>query len=288
MCARAARRFLNQSKNSQSWIGQLFKNKFVNCNNIYTCLDLEDNYKVTVTYKKAYSGCKRRIELIRGFPDQSYQHLVGCSHMLRKRNPETVTAIKTAENDAFMYYFMDVGVCLDGFKRKLRPAFAVDGTNLTSNAKESTVSPAAFGDTFSRRKDLVIGLGRSNKIREAIENAFPAASHVYSAYHIIVSLAQAYTVSEYAKAMKDVEKLSRVAADDVRDTGTMKWVRVHAKGVCYSLMTTNVCESWNAKLLEVKDLPICHLVDYIRKMLMLVDNKLKIGLNRSVNTSMIL
>ncbi|XP_026459175.1 uncharacterized protein LOC113359814 [Papaver somniferum] len=68
--------------------------------------------------------------------------------------------------------------------------------------------------------------------------------------------------------MVDLRNLSPTAADDVRDIGPHMWARVYAKGARYSLMTTNACESWNAKILTFKDVPICHLVDYLRKTLM--------------------
>lgn len=46
------------------------------------------------------------------------------------------------------------------------------------------------------------------------------------------------------------------------------WARVKAKRARYTLMTTNICESWNNLLLKARDLPITHLVDFIRTELM--------------------
>ncbi|XP_026420589.1 uncharacterized protein LOC113316649 [Papaver somniferum] len=71
------------------------------------------------------------MELIKGIPDESYQHLVGYSHMLGFRNKGIVTEIVTDSDDSFLYYFFAFGVCIEGFKNCFRYAFAVDGTHLT-------------------------------------------------------------------------------------------------------------------------------------------------------------
>ncbi|KAI3973028.1 hypothetical protein MKX01_019686 [Papaver californicum] len=234
--------------------------------------DLQDNSQVIVTYKRAFSGCKRQIELIRGSPDQSYQHMVGYSHVLEKRNPGTVTSNKTDGNDVLMYYCMALGNRIrcrwyNSYKRTHMTPTAYDANEQLypiasdvvdlENTKSCTwfmqKLAVVFGDTFSRQKDLVIGSDRSDKIRKGIEKAFSDAVHVYCAYHIkgnigkkfhnfaaalaFMRAAQAYTLSEYEEAMKDLEKLSQKAAHYVRDAGV------------FNLMTTNVCEGWNAKII---------------------------------------
>ncbi|KAI3954784.1 hypothetical protein MKW98_002890, partial [Papaver atlanticum] len=112
---------------------------------------------------------------------------------------------------------MALGVCLEGFKRYARLAFVVDGTHLTGERLGLLLSvvaldvneqvypiafgivdsennktcdwfmkklDAVFGDDFSKRKDLVIDTDRSIPIRNAVQNAFPDATHVFCAYHI--------------------------------------------------------------------------------------------------------
>ncbi|XP_026419391.1 uncharacterized protein LOC113315312 [Papaver somniferum] len=202
-------------------LAELFKKKFAQCHSIYTprqlqC-DLERTYKVEVTYTQAFKGCNRGIELIRGSTDESYQHLVGYSHMLADLNQGTLTTIQTDKNNIFEYCFVALGVCLEGFKRHARLAFAVDGTHLTGERLGLVLSVVAldaneqiypivfgivdsennkacawfmeklaktFGADFSKRKDLVIASDRSRPIRTAVENTFPDATHVFCAYHI--------------------------------------------------------------------------------------------------------
>ncbi|KAI3907208.1 hypothetical protein MKX01_020566 [Papaver californicum] len=87
----------------------LFKKEFSKCDCVYTprklIEDMRRDYGIDVTYRQAYAGCKRGNEVVRGSPDESYQYLVGYSHMLELHNPGTITTIKTDANDAFLYYF---------------------------------------------------------------------------------------------------------------------------------------------------------------------------------------
>ncbi|XP_026439165.1 uncharacterized protein LOC113337794 [Papaver somniferum] len=108
-----------RTKAAATGIAELFKHKFKELDTAFTPKQM------------GYSACKHGIELIKGSPDESYQHLVGFSHMLGARNKGTVTEIVTDSDDSFLYYFFAFGVCIEGFKNCFRPAFAVDGTHLT-------------------------------------------------------------------------------------------------------------------------------------------------------------
>ncbi|KAI3849939.1 hypothetical protein MKW98_026853 [Papaver atlanticum] len=46
------------------------------------------------------------------------------------------------------------------------------------------------------------------------------------------------------------------------------WSRVKARTGRFTLMTSNICETFNSRIADVKGLPVCHLVDYIRRFLM--------------------
>ncbi|RZC56615.1 hypothetical protein C5167_015470 [Papaver somniferum] len=115
-------------------IADVLKKKYHRCDSVYTPRRLQHNVKIkfglSLTYKQAYLCNKRGMELCRGIPDDSYQHLVGYSHMLSGDNPDTVTKILTYTNDRFVYYFLALGVSVSGFISSFRPAFALDGTCL--------------------------------------------------------------------------------------------------------------------------------------------------------------
>ncbi|MCL7024003.1 hypothetical protein MKW94_007647, partial [Papaver nudicaule] len=83
-----------------------------------------------------------------------------------------------------------------------------------------------------------------------------------------IRAAKAFNDDEYEKGMRDLGLASKAALKYVRTIGPEKWARVKATTGRFTLMTTNICETFNSVIKEVKDLPICHLVDFIRKWLM--------------------
>ncbi|KAI3852134.1 hypothetical protein MKW98_020133 [Papaver atlanticum] len=259
---------------------------------------------ISITDKQGLTGCKRGIEAVRGSPDQSYQHLVSYSNMLVEHNPGTKTTIETDTKGDFLYYFFALGVSLHGFKSWCRPAFVVYDIHLTgerggpllsaigydANGKMYPIEFAivdsengdsylwfmqklfdALGHEYSIRKDLVVCLDRPASFESAIAEVFPSACHVYCAYHIkwniirryhnfaaakaFMRAAQAYTKDGYRRAM-------------LEELHPRHWARVKSKRARYTLVTTNIGESWNNLLLKARALPITHLVDFIRTEMM--------------------
>ncbi|KAI3933283.1 hypothetical protein MKW98_006642 [Papaver atlanticum] len=271
---------------------------------------------IIITYKQGLTGCKRGIEAVRGSPGESYQHLVSYSYMLVKHNPGTKTVIETDTKGGFLYYFFALRVSLHGFKTCCRPAFAVDSTHLSGERKGTLLSaigydvnekmyPIAFsivdskngdsclwfmqklfdalGREYSMNEDLVVCSDRSQSFESAIAEVFPAACHVYCAYHLKVNIikryhnvvaaeafmrdAKAYTEDGYRSAILEVKK-DKAFFFLCAGNYPRHWARVKAVKVRYTLMTTNIVESWNNVLLSARKLPITHLVDFIRSQLM--------------------
>ncbi|XP_026397109.1 uncharacterized protein LOC113291835 [Papaver somniferum] len=141
----------------------------------------------------------------------------------------------------------------------------------------------ALSHEYYVRKDLVVCSDRSAGFESTISEVFPEACHVYCAYHIkgniirryhnfaaakaFMRAAQAYTVDGYRRAMLQVKK-DKAVFSYVQELHPRHWARVKSKRARYTLMTTNICESWNNLLLKARDLPITHLVDFIRTELM--------------------
>lgn len=179
--------------------------------------DVKKAYGRTITYRQAWIGCNRGVEHSRGSSEDSYQYLVGYSHMLEKHNPGTFTRIESDDGDVFKYYFMAIGVCLEGFKTCARPAFAVDGTHLTGEHQGMLLSAVGFdgnenlfpfafgivdsenndacawfmgelynalGEDYCTNPDLLIITDRSIPLTNAIAEKFNNACHVYCTYHI--------------------------------------------------------------------------------------------------------
>ncbi|KAI3865542.1 hypothetical protein MKW98_007864 [Papaver atlanticum] len=115
----------------------LFRKNFARCDVVYSprqlCEDMKREHGIIITYKQGLTGCKWGIELVRGSPDELYQHLVSYSYILVKHNPGTKTAIETDTKGGFLYYFFALG-----------PAFAVDGTHLSGERKGTLLSAIGY------------------------------------------------------------------------------------------------------------------------------------------------
>ncbi|KAI3995711.1 hypothetical protein MKX01_020784 [Papaver californicum] len=226
---------------------------------------MRKDYGIDITYRKAYVGCKREIESVRGSPDDSYQYLVGYT----------------------------LGVCLDGFKTCCRHTFVVDSMHLSRPCKVLLLSiigyddnekmyPIAFvivdsengdscewfmqklfdalGPEYSLREDLVVCSDRSKSIEEAVVKVFPRYV-MYTAHTILKNImkkyhnatateafmraAKVYNDDDYRKAISEVKKDKEVLSY-VHKVSSRFWARIHAKSHRFTLMTTNICESWNA------------------------------------------
>ncbi|KAI3920916.1 hypothetical protein MKW98_015904 [Papaver atlanticum] len=141
----------------------------------------------------------------------------------------------------------------------------------------------ALGHEYSMRKDLVMCSDRSASFESAITEVFPAACHVYCVYHIkgmvirrydyfaaakeFMRAAQACTKDGYRRAMSEVKK-DKAIFSYAQEFHPRHWARVKSKRARYTLMEKNICESWINLLLKARELPITHLVNFIRTEMM--------------------
>ncbi|KAI3863700.1 hypothetical protein MKW98_031292 [Papaver atlanticum] len=256
---------------------------------------------ISITDKQGLTGCKRGIEAIRGSPDQSYQHLVSYSNMLVEHNPGTKTAIETDIKGGFLYYsFLRWGpafVVYDIHLTGERGGTLLSAIGYDANGKMYPIAFAivdyengdsclwfmqklfdALGHEYSMRKDLVVCSDRSTSFESAIAEVFPSACHVYYAYHIkVVIFSQCREYHQEVPQLRRAKAFMRAAQEYTKDgyrramleeLHPRHWARVKAKRASYTLVTTNICESWNNLLLKARALPITHLVDFIRTELM--------------------
>ena len=72
--------------------------------------------------------------LIRGSPEDSFSLLLLYLHMLKVRNPGTVTHIEVDENKKFKFLFVALGVAIRGFSI-MRKVIGLDDTFFKSTCK---------------------------------------------------------------------------------------------------------------------------------------------------------
>ncbi|EOY03121.1 Uncharacterized protein TCM_017607 [Theobroma cacao] len=102
--------------------------------------------------------------LIFGPPEESFQLLSSYFYMLEQKNPGTVTAVATDEEERFKYYFWSYRACIQGFRDVMRPTIAIDATHLKGRFKRvlfvaickdenECVYPVAFGISHVQDED---------------------------------------------------------------------------------------------------------------------------------------
>ncbi|XP_019198223.1 PREDICTED: uncharacterized protein LOC109192079 [Ipomoea nil] len=90
--------------------------------------------------------------------------------------------------------------------------------------------------------------------------------------------ARANTVNAYTDALYKLRRLDEAAYQWLGDKSPTEWSRSHfsTKSHC-DMLVNNICESWNASIMEARDKPIIECLEIIRKMIMakLFENRQK-------------
>ena len=95
---------------------------------------VRENLKAGVSYWKGWKARQYTHFLIRGSPKESFPLLPSYCHMLKLKNPGTVTCIEVDGNKKFKFFFMALGVSIRGFAC-MRRVISLDGTFLKSKCK---------------------------------------------------------------------------------------------------------------------------------------------------------
>ena len=97
--------------------------------------------------------------LIRGSPEDSFPLLRSYFHMLKVRNPGTVTHIEVDDNKKFKFLFVALNVAIRGFT-VMRKVIGLDGTFFTSTCKGmlliATCKDGNFHCYIRLRRELLI------------------------------------------------------------------------------------------------------------------------------------
>lgn len=134
--------------------------------------------------------------------------------------------------------------------------------------------------------DLVFISDRCIAIRRAVLKVFRNAGHGVRFYHvkgnikakfrmsvtvwddfepIFINVAKAYGHEEFKKQLEGLYMLHSCAADYLENNvGTCNWARSEFESRRYSILTTNIAESVNSLMKELRKFSITHLVDYFR------------------------
>ncbi|KAK2655933.1 hypothetical protein Ddye_008985 [Dipteronia dyeriana] len=149
-------------------IGELFVRKVTDPGCIIRLKDIifemKDVHDIALSYNKAYK-LKDHI-LHKAFSDlwESFKMLPAFFYMLEQSNLGTITKIETDSQNRFIYGFMALGACVEGFNIVIRPVIAIDATHLKAKTigvllvtvckdGNEMIYPLAFGFTNSECKE---------------------------------------------------------------------------------------------------------------------------------------
>ncbi|KAK3222151.1 hypothetical protein Dsin_009176 [Dipteronia sinensis] len=183
--------------------------------------DMRGEHDIQVLYTKAWRATQNAKHCVFGKPSESFQLMPSYLYMLEHANPDTVTKVKKNSENKFMYSFMCLGACIEGFRMAIRPVIAIDGTHLKGSCKgvvfvatckdgNNKIFPLAFaiGDKENEESwtwfltELHKAIGHTDNlmfisdgnpsIPKSASKAFPNASHGLCIFHITQNLKSNY------------------------------------------------------------------------------------------------
>ncbi|XP_038704741.1 uncharacterized protein LOC120000684 [Tripterygium wilfordii] len=125
---------------------------------------------------------------------------------------------------------------------------------------------------------------RHKSIERGVSLVFPESYHGHCMHHIKQNMkakkiddavfpiyfkaAKAYRISDFEHLMTQIRAFEGGKAYKyLEDVGFDKWSRAHFPGYRYSILTTNIAESMNAALRDMRGLPITALVEQLRSLI---------------------
>lgn len=167
---------------------------------------------VEVSYSTARRGKMKAFSDVRGTPEEGFSMLPSYLHILETKNPGTVTKVKVDEQKRFMYLFIAVGACIEGFQA-MRKVIIIDGTHLKTvyggvlviacaQDPDRHHYPLAFGVVDGEKDaswrwflnllktqipddpELVFVSDRHQSIIKTVHEVYPKSAHGYCIFHL--------------------------------------------------------------------------------------------------------
>ncbi|XP_062085523.1 uncharacterized protein LOC133791620 [Humulus lupulus] len=128
---------------------------------------------------------------------------------------------------------------------------------------------------YGEREELCIVSDRHESIENAIKNVYTNVTHGVCSYHLFCNIktkfrtdaeatniafhaaAKAYNMEDFEKYMKDLDSLHKGIRNFLpNEVKYEKWARIYSKSRRYAAMTSNIAESINVALKEMRELPV--------------------------------
>ncbi|XP_070057122.1 protein FAR1-RELATED SEQUENCE 4-like [Nicotiana tomentosiformis] len=135
-------------------------------------------------------------------------------------------------------------------------------------------------NAIGSRDNLIFLSDRHQSIAHGIAKVYPESHHGICIYHLeqnlkrrkvkseviklFQSAARVYRRKEFDLYMSDIAKVDKKTFDYLMEEPPERWARSCSPRRRYDMLTTNIVESMNSMLLEVRELPILRMMDFIQ------------------------
>nr|ABA97178.2 transposon protein, putative, Mutator sub-class [Oryza sativa Japonica Group] len=200
---------------------------------------IEETYKYTISYAKAWRAKQKIIEMIFGTYEASYDNLPRLLGVIEERNPgssykvKKLPSIEHPGKSVLQRAFLALHACKMAFVN-CRPVLCIDGTFLTGKYRGQILT--------------AIGVDGNNQV---------------------LPLAFAFVESENTDSWYWFLKLVKTKVVGMRPNWILheskeKWAKVYdTGGARYGIMTTNLAEVYNWVMRGVRGLPLVGIVEFI-------------------------
>ncbi|CAA7038952.1 unnamed protein product [Microthlaspi erraticum] len=230
----------------------------------------------TISYSKAWRAQEHAQEVARGTPEDGYQDFPRYFHMVKEKNPGSVTYIDREKGGKFKRS-LEVQ---DGNFNMYPIAFGVvDSENNDSWGWFLNCLKTIIPD----ESDLVFVSDRAQSIENALLANYPLAHHGICSFHFQKNIelnfrgtpliplykeaAKAYTRFDFDNLLNEIMISDEEVGNYLVGADVRKWSRAYAPANRYNIMISNLAESLNSLLKEPREYPIVCLFDTIRSIL---------------------
>nr|GEV48371.1 hypothetical protein [Tanacetum cinerariifolium] len=218
--------------------------------------ELQKKYELGVSRQKDFRAKSDALNQVKGDYSQHYTTLRDYCLELRRANPDTTIKIEVerdSNTDLNTRVFKRIYIYLEtlkkGFKACGRDLLGLDGAFMKGPY------PECFGDDLgmTRESNFTFISDRQKGLAIAMANRCTAAT----------------TVPYFDRAMEELKEFNKEAFEWLAKIPAHSWSRSHFSSRAKSdILLNNLCECFNAKILDARDAPIITALEYIREYLM--------------------
>ncbi|XP_057745904.1 uncharacterized protein LOC130965081 [Arachis stenosperma] len=244
---------------------------------------MKQDYNVHINYRMIYRALKAAREQAIGKEREQYGKLHDYLNEIHRSNPGStgmVDVIPQLEGrPLFNRLYISLDACKKGFKVRCRPLIGLDGCFLKGYFGGHLLS--AVGQDANNSFFVIAFTG----LAKALHEVMPQAHHRNCVLHIwknfiknfkdkhtkglVWKAAKSTTMREFKDSMELVKKVNKDAWEYLRKFDPGAWTKAYfSHGPKCDNITNNMCEVWNAKIVEYREKPILTMCEELRSYIM--------------------